>query len=126
MTKLQYELVVENNSVQKEEGHFFYAAPFDVHIGDKSFHITFEKGSDSSVMRRIFLNNVVLAELKHPDYTPESSVDVLNKTLNFDEATTLFAAFAHVQVIFEKEYLKAYQEGQIKVSNYSLMQPLFL
>jgi len=126
MSELQYELEIQSNTLVKESGSFFYAAPFTVFISGKQFDVTFEKGTDGHVRRRVLEGAKLLCELGHPDYTPACTVDQLNDHLGFSEALTLFAAFAHVKVIFEKDYLKAYAENSLPVSDYSLKQDRFL
>ena len=111
MTDLQFHLIVKNNDKDTEEGFFFKALPFQIIVGNTTYDIIFEKADDGHVRHRLFQNNTLLADLVHPDYIPNCTVDQLKNTLGTTDAEAIFSALFMLDVSQDNDY-KTYFDSQ--------------
>ena len=122
--KIQYEIRVEKNSVNVEQGSFFKALPFYIKIAEKRYDVYFERGQDNHVHYVVKCDNKIIVSLGHPDYVPLCTPEELNAYLDCQDAETLFVALLKVGVSQEKKF-SIYLDAVNKHYTYHLIQPIY-
>ena len=126
MNTLQYEYIINNNHIEKEEGHFFKAGTFSIVVNNTTYTVTFKK-KEETVVYSITDGNSTIVELIHPDYVPNCSIEDLNSTFNNPDMQTIFIALCKHGVAIEKDYLKWIDAHQETLSvSYKLIQDEFI
>ncbi|RAP26984.1 hypothetical protein DID78_06320 [Candidatus Marinamargulisbacteria bacterium SCGC AG-343-D04] len=126
MSNLQYECIVNNNKVTKEEGSFFKAAPFSVTVDSKRYDINFTRNEKGHVVYEFLDGDKLITSVRHPDYVPECSAEELNTTLNHPAAQALFAATCKCDVSIEKDYKAFFASDNSPKLSFHIQQHSFL
>ena len=106
--KLQYHLIVENNTTKEEHGVFFKAASFTIAFGKNKFDFAFKKGSKGKVVYEIRQDGKLLSEFDHPLYAPDCPPSEMNSVLNLakDDLNIILSALIHLDITTDKDYKK--------------------
>ena len=119
--ELKFELVVEKGVIQKEEGYFFQAGPFDVKVGDQHYFVTFKR-EGALVLFDVVLDKKSVCHLKFPDYAPECDVEDVEDKGGLSMG--LVEALTQLKVINRKDYHTYFEKNA--GSSYSVRQLYFL
>jgi hypothetical protein len=113
----QYTLKITNGEPESEQGYFYKAGSFFVKTKNQSFQCNFEKGKAHSVIFEIKQNDTTIAELTHPDYTPELSPGNYVPINKIDEnQLSLFAALVKLEITKFADYKTYFEENKSKFS----------
>ena len=126
---LQYQCIIKNGQVEKEEGYFFRAAPFQIICNETVIDIKYERNESYHVIYSIQVDSKEIFQLEHPDYTPECKPANLNEELklpNGIDSIVVIAALKHLGVSKGKEYMEYFTEAVLSSLSYEIKQETFL
>ena len=126
---LQYQSITKNGQLEKEEGYFFRAAPFQIICNETVVDIKYERNESYHVIYSIQIDNKEIFQLEHPDYTPECKPTDLNEELklpNNTDSMVIIAALKQLGLSKGKEYMEYLTETVLSSLSYEVKQQSFI
>jgi hypothetical protein len=124
MEKNQYWCNVKNGKLIEEQGSFFPAIPFIIRLEGTSVDVTFTSTANHTVVYEVKENGSVIAQLEHPDYTPECDVSDVDTHLPLSnkQGKAVVAAFLMLGIGKGKAY---HSFSTTHTESFEVIQPFF-
>lgn len=123
---LQYECIVVENKITKEEGSFFKVAPFTVTVESKTYDINFTRNKNADVVYEFKDGQSLIISVGHPDYIPDCDASELNNSLKHPATQALFAATCKCDISTDKTYKAFFTSDNAPKLSYHIKQQRFL